>query len=193
MFKEDHIKFWELPNILSMARIAAIPLVVIFLLWDNRFCNFMGALTYTIAAITDLLDGYMARKMKKTSKAGKLLDPLADKLILLAALVMLIPLERIPAWMVVLIIGREIAVTGFRGIASAEGIVIAASRWGKRKTAFLNVACIFLILGPNNPFFNVSWYLVGYVSLLIGLCFSLYSGWDYFRNLQENRYLAQKN
>ncbi len=193
MFKEDQVNFWELPNILSVARIAAIPLVILFLLGDNRFFSFMGALVYTIASITDLLDGYMARKMQKTSKAGKLLDPLADKLLLLSALVMLIPLERIPAWMVVLIIGREIAVTGFRGIASSEGIIISASHWGKKKTAFLNVGCIFIILGPKNNIFNLNWYDIGYASLLIGLIFSLYSGWDYFRNLKENRYHAQQS
>ena len=111
----------NLPNLLSGIRILAIPVIVIFLSSPGPAASFWAALVFSLASLTDLLDGYIARQQKKETAVGKLLDPMADKLLVLAGMIMLIPLARIPAWMAVLIIGREVAVTGLRGIASAEG------------------------------------------------------------------------
>ncbi|MFH1727204.1 MAG: CDP-diacylglycerol--glycerol-3-phosphate 3-phosphatidyltransferase [Pseudomonadota bacterium] len=186
MFEQNGQKFWELPNIISVTRIASIPLIMVFLLWDCRWTRLIAAIIFTISSLSDLLDGYLARKLEKTSKAGKLLDPLADKLLMLAGLVMLIPLKMIPAWIVVIIIGREIAITGLRGIASSEGIIISASNWGKKKTLVLSIAAVMLIMGPQNNFFGVTWNEVGFILLLVGMGLSLYSGWDYFDKLKRD-------
>jgi len=129
----------NIPNLLSAVRILAIPVVVGFLSSPGPLASFLAALIFTLASLTDLLDGYIARQQKRETAVGKLLDPMADKLLILSCMIMLIPLERIPAWMVVLIIGREVAVTGLRGIASAEGLVIASSR----------CRCVFISLRPD--------------------------------------------
>jgi CDP-diacylglycerol--glycerol-3-phosphate 3-phosphatidyltransferase len=109
---------------------------------------------------------------------GKLLDPLADKLLILSGMIMLIPLERIPAWMVVVIIGREVAITGLRGIASAEGVVIAASRWGKGKMILQTSALTGLML--HYPYLGINFHILGMILLWIALAVTLWSGIDYF-------------
>jgi CDP-diacylglycerol--glycerol-3-phosphate 3-phosphatidyltransferase len=136
----------NLPNILTLARIAAIPLVVILLLFDTRATSFWAAAIFGAAAMTDWLDGWLARKWQVVTVLGKFLDPLADKLIVMAALIMLIPLGRVPAWAVFLILAREMVVTGLRSIASSEGIVISASDLGKYKTIFQMTAIPGLLL-----------------------------------------------
>ena len=137
----------NLPNILTMGRILIIPLV----LWligrgTPRDCV-AAALVYSGAAITDLLDGYLARRMGVVSVLGKFLDPLADKLLVMASLVWMVPMGRIPEWAVVLLLAREISITGLRSIASSEGVVIAAGGGGKNKTALQMVGILCLILG----------------------------------------------
>src|SRR3989337_1474327 len=115
---------WNIPNLLTFFRIALIPLLVLFLLSPSELLSILSVVVFSIASITDWLDGYLARKMNIVTNLGKFLDPIADKLLIAAALVMLVGLGRIPAWMVVVIIGREIAVTGLRSIASSEGIIL---------------------------------------------------------------------
>ncbi len=110
---------------------------------------------FTFAAITDLLDGYLARKLGVVSVLGKFLDPLADKLIVMAALVWMVPMGRIPAWVVVLLLGREISVTGLRSVAASEGVVISAGNEGKTKTALQMIGIIALLLGY--PFHMSYW------------------------------------
>ena len=117
----------NLPNLLTLGRVAAVPAVVVLLLFDTRAAGFWAAVVFGVAAITDWLDGWLARKWQVVTVLGKFLDPLADKLIVMAALIMLIPYGRVPAWAVFLILAREMVVTGLRSIASSEGIVIAAS------------------------------------------------------------------
>src|SRR5690606_23645843 len=121
----------NIPNLLTMARILVIPLV----LWlidqgTPRDCVY-AALVYSAAAITDLLDGIIARRMGIVSVLGKFLDPLADKLLVMAALIWMVPMGRIPEWTVILLLGREISITGLRSIASSEGVVISAGSGGK--------------------------------------------------------------
>ena len=140
--RRSHI--WNLPNLITLFRIGTIPFVVLFLFFPGAPASFLAALFFTAASLTDLLDGYIARQQKSETPFGKLLDPLADKLLINSAFIMLIPLGRVPAWVVVLIVGREVAVTGLRGIASLEGLAIAASKWGKAKMIFQAIAsCSF--------------------------------------------------
>jgi CDP-diacylglycerol--glycerol-3-phosphate 3-phosphatidyltransferase len=142
--KEDAL---NLPNILTMARIVMIPVVMWLIERGTPKDCVIAAIVYSAAAITDLLDGYLARKMNVVSVLGKFLDPLADKLLVMAALIWMVPMGRIPEWAVVLLIGREISITGLRSIASSEGVVIAAGESGKSKTALQMVGILCLILG----------------------------------------------
>lgn len=168
----------NVPNLLTLMRITAIPLVVGFLFSPDPFSSFWAALFFGIASVTDLLDGYIARQNKSETAMGKLLDPLADKLLINSALIMLIPLGRIPAWMVVLIVAREVAVTGLRGVASAEGLVIAASNWGKAKTIFQSLAVSALML--HFAYLGIDFHLLGMILMWIALAITLGSGVDYF-------------
>src|SRR5208337_5017662 len=116
----------NLPNLLTFGRIVAIPFFVWLLDTPTPARGFWACIVFTLAAVTDLLDGYLARKLGVVSVLGKFLDPLADKLIVMAALVWLVPMGRIDAWVVVLLLGREISVTGLRSVAASEGVVISA-------------------------------------------------------------------
>ena len=177
----------NIPNLLSALRILAIPVVIGFLSWPGPLASFLAALIFGLASLTDLLDGYIARQQKRETAVGKLLDPLADKLLVLSCMIMLIPLERIPAWMVVLILGREVAVTGLRGIASAEGMVIAASRWGKVKLILQTFSLIGLMM--HYRYLGIDFHLLGMIFLWGALIITLWSGIDYFgkfyRKIQE--------
>lgn len=176
----------NLPNALTFGRILVIPLV----LWlidqgTPRDCVY-AALVYSAAAITDLLDGMLARRLGIVSVLGKFLDPLADKLLVMATLVWLVPMGRIPEWAVVLLLAREISITGLRGIASSEGIVIAAGGGGKSKTALQMVGILCLILGyPYDfDFFGVGFgvvdlVVVGRALVYLSLAFSLASALEY--------------
>jgi CDP-diacylglycerol--glycerol-3-phosphate 3-phosphatidyltransferase len=142
--KEDAL---NLPNLLTFGRVAVIPVVIWLLDRGTPKDCFWAAIVYSAAAITDLLDGYLARRMNVVSVLGKFLDPLADKLLVMASLVYMLPMGRIPEWAVVLLLAREISVTGLRSIASSEGVVIAAGDDGKSKTALQMVGILCLILG----------------------------------------------
>jgi CDP-diacylglycerol---glycerol-3-phosphate 3-phosphatidyltransferase len=137
----------NLPNILTMGRVAVIPLVLWLIDRGTPKDCALAAIVYSAAAITDLLDGYLARRMNVVSVLGKFLDPLADKLLVMASLIWMVPMGRIPQWAVVLLLAREISVTGLRGIASSEGVVIAAGGGGKRKTALQMIGIMCLIIG----------------------------------------------
>jgi CDP-diacylglycerol--glycerol-3-phosphate 3-phosphatidyltransferase len=176
--KEKPLGLWNIPNLLSIFRLLAIPFVVFFLFFPSPLASFMAALIFSLASLTDLLDGYIARQQKTETPIGKLLDPMADKLLITSAMIMLISLERIPAWIVVLIVGREIAITGLRGIASVQGIVIAASKWGKAKTVLQSIALIGLLL--HYEYLGIDFHLLGMILLVIALLITLWSGLDYF-------------
>jgi CDP-diacylglycerol--glycerol-3-phosphate 3-phosphatidyltransferase len=148
---------------------------------------FWAAVLFAVASITDWLDGYLARRMGIVTTFGKFLDPIADKLLVMAALVMILPFKWVPAWMVLVILGREIVITGLRGIASSEGIVIAASQLGKFKTIFQIVAILGLILhydynwffGIQHPYLTVNMHNVGMFYLWIATVLTIWSGVDY--------------
>ena len=132
------------PNLLTYGRIACIPFVLYFIDNYSPVRSFIAMLIYVGAALTDSLDGYVARKYKQISVLGKFLDPLADKLIVTSVLVYLTAMDRCPAWLVVALLARELAVTGLRSIATTEGLVISASDSGKQKTALQLIGTIFL-------------------------------------------------
>lgn len=175
------------PNILTMLRIAAIPLMAALLTSPTRTAGFWAAIVFSLASITDWLDGYLARRMGIVTVFGKFLDPIADKLIVTAALIMILPFGRAPAWMVLVIIGREIIITGLRGIASSEGIVIQASDLGKFKTIFQIVAILGLLLhfsynwffGMEHPLLHANMHNVGMFFLWIATVLTVWSGMDY--------------
>jgi len=177
----------NIPNILTLMRIAIIPLLAVLLMSPSRTAGFWAAALFAVASITDWLDGYLARRMGIVTIFGKFLDPIADKLVVMAALIMILPFNRVPAWMVLLILGREIIITGLRGIASTEGIVIQASDLGKYKTIFQIVAILGLVLhydycwffGIVHPLITVNMHNVGMFYLWIATVLTVWSGVDY--------------
>ena len=180
---------WEdarnLPNLLTFARILMIPAVLVLLARGAPRDCFWAACVYSLAALTDMLDGYLARRQGLVSVLGKFLDPLADKLIVAATLVWLVPMGRIPAWAVVLLISREITITALRSIASTEGLVIAAGDGGKVKTALQMIGIVALILGyPYEVnlgigFGRIDLVHVGRLLIYLSLVFSITSAAQY--------------
>lgn len=171
-------KFWHLPNMLTGARILAIPVVMVLLCFKGPLASFLCALVFMAAGATDFLDGFFARRQRLVSRFGKFMDPLADKLLVSAALIMLIPLGRVPAWIAVVIIGREMAVTGLRALAAAEGTILAPDRWGKAKTLLQMAALTALIL--HYPYQAVDFQRLGTGLLWLALIVTLTSGVGYF-------------
>ena len=142
----------NLPNKLTVLRVLLIPFFVVALLWEHgesQTMRYVAATIFIVASLTDLLDGKIARKYNLVTNFGKFMDPLADKLLVCSALICLIELRQLPAWMVIVIISREFIISGFRLVASDNGVVIAASYWGKFKTTFQMIAVILLII--RNP------------------------------------------
>lgn len=168
----------NLPNGLTLIRIFLIPLLVAVLL--TKYNVLFAALIFLAASLTDLLDGYFARKRGQVTTLGILLDPVADKLLISSAFISLVQLQVVPAWMVVIIIGREFAVSGLRSIASSQGFTIDASDLGKAKMATQVAAITLLILGMpggSSPIF----YSFGRVALYFVVLFALLSAVGYFR------------
>ena len=140
----------NLPNKLTILRVIMIPFFVVVLLYDggeNQTLRYVAAAIFIIASLTDMLDGKIARKYNLVTNFGKFMDPLADKLLVCSALICLVELKELPAWMVIVIISREFIISGFRLVASDNGVVIAASYWGKFKTTFQMIAVVLLIVG----------------------------------------------
>ncbi|MGQ9688910.1 MAG: CDP-diacylglycerol--glycerol-3-phosphate 3-phosphatidyltransferase [Desulfobaccales bacterium] len=174
----ERLPYKNLPNLLTLIRILAIPVVMVFLCFPGPLASFLGAMSFAIAGATDFLDGFLARRHRTVTPFGKFMDPLADKLLVSAALIMLIPLGRAPAWMVAIIIGRELMVTGLRGLAAAEGIILAPDRWGKSKTLLQMVAITALIL--HYPYQALDFQRVGIALLWVALIVTVTSGIGYF-------------
>ncbi len=179
-------EFLNAPNAITLVRIAMIPVFLWFTYHESRVDSFIAAIVYAVTGTTDFLDGWVARKKGLVTLIGKFLDPLADKLIVMAALVMLVHLGRVAAWVVIVVMAREFAVTGLRTIAMGEGIVIAAGQEGKHKTAFQVAAITFLLLHYTYPVdaiffsFDLDANRVGTWLLYVSIFFSLWSGWNYF-------------
>jgi CDP-diacylglycerol--glycerol-3-phosphate 3-phosphatidyltransferase len=175
------------PNLLTLARLAAIPVFLYFLTYENRYNSFLAAAVFSAAAISDWVDGWLARISNKVTTLGKFLDPLADKIIVLSALVMLLRLGRVPVWVVVIILARELLISGLRTIAMSEGLVISASQGGKWKTSLQLSGIIALMLHYHYPvdfLFRtvvVDFHAVGLTLLYLSLIPSIVSAIDYIR------------
>jgi len=180
---------FNLPNAISMLRIGVIPVLFFLLLDPGKIMSLVIATLFIAAALTDLLDGYIARKYQIVTTMGKFLDPIADKLIVNTAMIMMIPIDRIPAWIVAVIVIRDFVVDGIRNIASSNGIVIQASPLGKRKTLCQIFAVSALMI--HYPFIGADAHVVGMVILYIALILTVVSGTEYF--VRFYRTSIQKN
>jgi len=174
----DRKEALNLPNTITLMRIGIIPVLFFLLLSPGPTGSLVIAFLFIIAALTDLLDGYIARRYQIVTTMGKLLDPIADKIVVNSAMILMIPIGRIPAWIVVITIIRDIAVDGIRSIASSEGIVIQASHLGKQKTLCQIIAISALLI--HYPLFGADAHVVGTAILYLALVLTVYSGVDYF-------------
>lgn len=159
----------NLPNKLTVLRVVMIPFFVYFLLYPGfeSYGNYIAAAIFIVASLTDLLDGKIARKYNLVTNFGKFMDPLADKLLVCAAMICLVETKQLASWIVIIIISREFIISGFRLIASDNGIVIAASYWGKFKTTFQMLMIIVLILDIPNTFFEILGIILVYAALIL--------------------------
>ena len=170
----------NLPFALTLIRIVLVPLVIVFLISSQRVHVIIAAVIFLAASLTDWLDGLIARRTNQVTRLGTLLDPVADKLLVAAALVSLVQVDMVPAWMAWVIIGRELAVTGLRGVALSMGVVVPATRLGKLKTVTQYVAVTLLILEKGVPAEFVPFHLVTDAMLWVALVITVLSGLDYF-------------
>ncbi len=178
----------NLPNTLTLSRIFFVPVLLAVLLrkgsievdagWVTFTREWIALLIFLTAALTDLLDGYLARRRRQVTTLGKLLDPIADKLLISAAFISLVELDRVPAWMVVLIVSREFAVSALRYVALTEGVAIAASDLGKTKMVAQVLAVSLLLMAPYSPLIDGLAYIVLWLVVLV----TIWSMVDYFRS-----------
>jgi CDP-diacylglycerol---glycerol-3-phosphate 3-phosphatidyltransferase len=179
----------DLPNVITLLRIAMIPAILLLIDNYSQGRSAAAALIFVIAAVSDALDGYLARRLGLVTVVGKFLDPLADKLIVLSTLVALVAYGRAPAWLVIVLMARELAVTGLRAIASQQGFVIAAGTGGKTKTALQLVGIVFLLVHFEYDIllfgYTLDFHQVGIYLLYLSLVMSVLSGFEYFRFFVE--------
>jgi CDP-diacylglycerol--glycerol-3-phosphate 3-phosphatidyltransferase len=170
----------NLPNTLTLVRIFLVPFLVVFLIANAEPRNYPAAAIFLAAVLTDWLDGRIARSRRQVTRLGQLLDPIADKLLIAAALISLVEIGRVSAWVATVIVGRDLAITGLRGIAASQGLIIAASQLGKYKMGTEVVAVSFLILDPGGSQVpGLPWSLGG-IALGGAVVLSTVSGVDYF-------------
>ena len=169
----------NLPNLITLARILLIPVFIMLLITPTQDRSLIAALVFVVAAVSDLLDGYIARRTGQVTKLGKLLDPIADKLLVLSALILLVNVDRVSALLAILVIAREVAVTGIRAIAAGEGMIIAAETTGKYKMALQVVAITLLILEGTGLAELGNLHLAGIVTLYLSLVLGYISGGQY--------------
>jgi CDP-diacylglycerol--glycerol-3-phosphate 3-phosphatidyltransferase len=179
----------NLPNLLTLSRIFLVPLLVVVLLtkFEGRLVfgvrkELVGAAIFGVAALTDWLDGYLARRRQQVTTLGQLMDPLADKLLITAAFVSLVQMDLAPAWMVAVILGREFAVTILRSLAHSRGVVIAASPLGKFKMVSQVVAILLLILGHDHL---QQFFVLGKIALWVAVFAAVASAIDYYRKFNH--------
>lgn len=180
----------NLPNKITLSRIALIPIIVVLLSLRNMtgifgansvfIINIASAVIFAIASLTDGIDGHIARKYNLVTDLGKFLDPIADKLLVAAAMICLVELQEFPAWMAIVIIAREFIVTGLRIVAIGQGIVMAAEMTGKIKTVVQIIAVLtVLFFGNNGPLKPLFGFSLGWWSMLVASLFTIYSGYVY--------------
>lgn len=171
----------NLPNKLTLGRIFLVPFIIVFLVVGEKVPNYTAGAIFLAAVLTDWLDGHIARNTSQVTALGKLLDPIADKLLISTALIALVQVGRAPAWMVVLIVGRELAITGLRTVAASQNIIIHASYFGKYKMLAEVAAVTFLILDwPPQQWHSIITPSLGFFTLWAAIILSTASGIDYF-------------
>ncbi len=177
----------NLPNLLTLSRILLIPIFVVLFSEPTPERSLAAAVVFAIAALTDVVDGYLARRRRQVTSVGRLLDPVADKLLVLAGLILLVRIDRVDAILAILLIGREVAVTGMRAVAAAEGVVMAAEALGKYKMVAQVVAILLLTL--EDGIAPVGWYLhqtgtaILYVALVLSLVSGVHYGLEFWRKV----------
>jgi len=179
--EEATLKIFNVPNLLSISRILAVPIFIVLMLEPSPVRALLAGVVFSLASATDWLDGYLARKWGQVTKIGKLLDPIADKILIMSALVILVEIRSdvVPAWIAIVIIGREFAVTGLRAIASSENIIIPAETVGKYKVGAQITAVLALLLDYT---MTKQWMRdLGSLALWIAMILALYSAIQYFR------------
>ncbi|WP_054694712.1 CDP-diacylglycerol--glycerol-3-phosphate 3-phosphatidyltransferase [Syntrophomonas palmitatica] len=168
----------NLPNKLTILRIILVPVFVFVLLVKIPYGEYFAALIFIVAALTDSLDGYLARRWRQITKLGIILDPLADKLLITAALISLVELRQMPGWIAIVIIGREFAVSGLRAVKAEEGVIIPASIWGKLKTLTQVIAIILLLM--QKLYLPLTGIKFGMWAMYIAVVITIISGVEYF-------------
>lgn len=167
----------NIPNALTIFRIASVPFIVSLLYFPRPVTCLLATLFFLVAILTDLADGFIARKYNQITNFGKFLDPLADKVLIASVLIMLVELNWISAWIAIIVVVRELLVTGLRAIAADKGHVIAADKYGKLKTIMQSVALVPLIY--HYPVFGFEIAVLGHFLLIIAVVLTIYSGWNY--------------
>lgn len=196
-------EFLNAPNLVSLGRLAMAPFLFLFLYLEKYlnadgetiFFGVAAGVVFLVAALTDILDGYLARKTGQVTDIGKFLDPLADKVMVATALILLINLGRLPAWIGLIIILREMVITGLRGMASTRGTVIAASSLGKSKMVFQDIAIVCLLFHTSLDFGLglvprwlgwLTYHEIGTVVMYVAVFYTLYSGYDYIKKFVDS-------
>lgn len=179
----------NIANKITLARIALVPVFIVLLYEDRYWTNIIATVIYTFTALTDLVDGHIARSRNIVTDLGKILDPVADKILVTAALVLLVELGRLNAVVVIILIGRDLLIGALRNVAAANGTVIAAGRGGKIKTVFQMIGVGAIIW--KNPLYGVDVMLIGQLIVYVSVILSLHSGWVYFKNYSESYRLQQ--
>ncbi len=175
---------FNLANRITLLRVLIVPLIIVLLYFPGKITCLFATILFIIASLTDWLDGYVARKSNLVTSFGKFLDPLADKLLICSILIMMVALTWVPAWVCIIIIGREMLITGLRAVAADEGVVIAADKFGKMKTVMQITALIPLLL--HYPWFGIDLNPIGYVALYIALGLTVYSGFNYLKGFYNH-------
>lgn len=176
-FKQKAVRLLSNPNFLTSFRMAAAPCIVVLLLFPNRLCTFIAAALFSLAAISDYFDGYFARQQGIESNFGKVMDPVADRLIVSCSFIVMVSLGWIPAWIICIIIGREFTITGLRSVAVETGEDVSASWLGKYKVGFQIASIIPLLI--HFSYFGIHFHAIGMFFLWGSLLFTLWSGVDY--------------
>ena len=181
----------NIANQLTIVRIVAIPLYLLVLYINKDWSNVAATIIFIFAGVSDFLDGYIARKYNMITDLGKILDPIADKILVAAALIALIDLDRLYWWIAVIMLARDFTMEALRNLAASKGIIIAAGIWGKLKTTFQMVA--IGMISFKNVWLGINWYILGQVLMYIALVLSIYSAFVYFRDYFKNHELEENN
>ncbi len=181
----------NIANQLTIVRIVAIPLYLLVLYINKDWSNVAATIIFIFAGVSDFLDGYIARKYNMITDLGKILDPIADKILVAAALIALIDLDRLYWWIAVIMLARDFTMEALRNLAASKGIIIAAGIWGKLKTTFQMVA--IGMISFQNIWLGINWYILGQVLMYIALFLSIYSAVIYFRDYFKNESSNNEN